>query len=129
MNRLIREGKVSAVYPERCSCRVTFPDKDDLVSAELPILQPAGAKNKFYSLVDVGDSVVCLMSPNADDGTGFVLGSRYSDKIKTPSKNKDVSMIRFDDGTYLKYDRKLHELRIKCVGKIYINGQEVRINE
>lgn len=127
---LIREGIVSAVYPERCSCRVTFPDRDNLVSAELPILQPAGAKNKFYALPDVGDSVVCLMCPNDPQSCGgFVLGSRYDDKTPPPSDNQDISMIRFDDGTTLSYNRASHELNINCVGNIKINGRNIYLNE
>lgn len=129
MRELIREGIVTAVYPERCSARVTFSDRDGLVSAELPILQPAGAKNKFYSLVDAGDSVVCLMMPNAQDGTGYVIGSRYDDKTAPPVANQNVAMIRFDDGTTLSYDRAAHELRIDCVGDVKINGRRIDLNE
>lgn len=126
---LIREGIVSAVYPERCSCRVTFPDRDNLVSAELPILQPAGAKNKYYSLVDVGDSVLCLMAPNDTEGNaGYVIGSRYDDKNAPPAQNQDISMIRFEDGTTLSYNRAEHLLEINCVGNIKINGKRIDLN-
>ena len=127
--QIIREGTVSAVYPERCSARVTFSDRDGLVSAELPILQPTGAKNKFYSLVDVGDSVVCLMMPNAQDGTGYVIGSRYHDHCPPPVDNQNVAMIRFDDGTSISYDRATHTLSIDCVGNIKINGKRIDLNE
>ena len=127
---LIREGVVTSVIPERCSCRVTFSDRDGLTSAELPILQPAGLKNKFYSLVDVGDSVVCLMMPNDPNGnSGYVIGSRYHDKNSPPAASQDISMIKFDDGTTISYDRAAHVLSIDCVGTVKINGSEVRINE
>lgn len=127
---LIREGIVSAVYPERCSCRVTFPDRDNLVSAELAILQPAGAKNKFYSLVDVGDSVVCLMIPNDEHGNGgYVIGSRYDDKNAPPAQIQDISLIRFDDGTTISYDRAEHLLEINCVGNVIIKGKNIFLND
>lgn len=129
IKNLIRHGIVSSVNTEKCTARVTFPDKDNLVSAELPILQSAGVKNKYYNLVDVGDSVVCLMTPNSGDGTGFILGSFFNDKVKPPVDNQDVAMIRFQDGTTLSYDRARHELKIDCVGAIKINGTRIDLNE
>lgn len=128
IKNFLREGIVSAVYPERCAARVTFPDKDGLVSAELPILQPAGAKNQFYSLPDVGDSVVCLFAPNSQDGTGFILGSRYDDKNSPPVNSQDISCIKFGDGTFISYNRASHLLEINCVGNIKINGRRIDLN-
>ena len=130
MKNLIRAGQVSSVNPVRCTARVTFLDRDNLVSAELPVLQPCAAGNQFYSLPDVGNSVLCLMLPNDDcGGAGFILGSLYSDEKKTPTDNQDVSMIRFEDGTTLSYDRNKHELNIKCVGDIKINGRNIYLND
>lgn len=127
---LIREGVVTQVIPERCSCRVTFEDRDGLISAELPILQPVCFKDKFYALPDIGDEVVCLCLPNDPNAnSGYVIGSRYHDKNLPPADSIDISRIRFDDGTTISYDRSKHELSINCVGKILINGSEVRINE
>lgn len=125
---LIKEGIVSSVNPEKCSARVVFPDKDSLVSAELPILQPAGMKNKFYSLPDVGDSVVCLFAPNSQDGTGFIIGSRYDDKNSPPAQLQDISCIKFSDGTTISYNRASHLLAINCVGNIKINGRRIDLN-
>lgn len=129
MKNLIRAGIVSAVNPATAKARVTFLDRDNLVSAELPVLQPCAAGNQFYSLPDVGNSVLCLMLPNADDGSGFILGSLYSDEKKPPTDNQEVSMIRFGDGTTISYNRKTHELNINCVGDIKINGRNIYLND
>ena len=126
---LIRYGKVSAVIPERCAARVVFDDRDNLVSAELPILQSSCLNNKWFSLPDVGDSVVCLMAPNDSNGTGFVLGSFYHEKNLPPAQVQDTSMIQFGDGTEIKYDRARHQLSINCVGNIKINGKRIDLNE
>lgn len=128
LKNLIREGLVSSVDAEKCTARVVFHDRDNLVSAELPILQPASAKNQFYSLVDVGDSVVCIFAPNAQDGCGFIIGSRYDDKNNPPAHNQDISCIKFSDGTTLSYNRQSHELEINCVGNIRINGKRIDLN-
>ena len=126
---LVRVGKVSAVIPERCTCRVVFNDRDNLVSAELPVLQSSCLNNKFYNLPDVGDSVVCLMTLNDPNGSGFVLGSFYHQNNPPPAQAVDISMIQFGDGTEIKYDRARHELSINVAGNVKINGKEIHLND
>ena len=129
VKNLIRFGVVSAVYPERCAARVTYQDRDNMVSAEMPVLQSSCLNNKFYSLPDVGDSVVCVMFPNDQNGGGVILGSFYTEKNLPPAQAQDIAMIKFGDGTTLKYDRAAHELSINCVGNIKINGKRIDLNE
>ena len=125
---LIRFGKVSSVNPAKATARVVFSDRDSLVSAELPVLQGVGLKNKSYLLPDVDENVICLMFPNSDDGDGVILGSFFTDKVPPPAQNQDISMIKFADGSTISYDRAGHELSINCVGTIKINGRRVEIN-
>lgn len=130
VKNLIRFGKVSEVIPERCACRVVFSDRDNLVSAELPVLQSSCLNNKFYTLPDVDDSVVCLMMPNDQQGnSGFVLGSFYTEKNPAPAQNQEISMVRFGDGTTITYNRESHELNIDCKGDIKIKGKNIYLNE
>ena len=84
--------------------------------------------NRFYSLPDVGDSVLCLMAPNDEHGGGFVLGSFFTEKNPAPAQSQDISMIQFGDGTTIKYDRESHELHIDCVGNVRINGKNIYLN-
>ena len=49
VNNCVREGTVDKVYPERHSARVTFEDRDDLVSAEIPVLCTYASKNKSFA--------------------------------------------------------------------------------
>lgn len=128
IRNLIRQGVVSAVYPAKATVRVVFADRDNLVSAELPVLQGFGLKNKSYVLPDVNESVVCLMLPNGDDGQGFVLGSFYHEQSPPPAQSQDISMIRFADGSSISYDRAKHELSINVNGTIRIKGRQVFIN-
>lgn len=123
--QIVREGVISAVFPERHTCRVVFPDKDDLTSAELPVLTLCSAQNKFFSIPDVGTSVVCLFSGNADGtGTGFIIGSRFHDKSTPNADSIDKTRMDFGDGTFIEYDRSTHELKIKCAGKITIEASD-----
>ena len=124
----VRYGVVSAVYPERATVRIMFSDRENLVSAELAVLQGFGLKNKSYVLPDVGESVVCLMTPNSEDGSGFVLGSFYHENSPPPATSQDISMIKFADGSVISYDRAKHELNVNINGNIRINGKIIYLN-
>lgn len=127
---LVKEGVVTACFPERHTCRIEFEDKDGLVSDELPVLTPWAFDNKSYAMPDVGETVVCLFASNADTtGTGWIIGSRFHDKSKPNANSQDVARIDFKDGTFIEYDRSKHKLQINCVGEIYIKGKMIYLNE
>ena len=125
---LIRYGKVSAVYPAKATARVVYEDKDNLVSAELPILQAGCYGRRFYSLPIVGDNVACLMTPNSEDGTGFILGSFYSEVNKPPTTDGNKIMVNISDKLIIEFDESKSELEINCKGRIKIVGKRVEIN-
>ena len=129
VKNLIRAGVVSAVFPERCACRVTFEDRDGLVSAELPVLQSSCLNNKFYSLPDVGDSVVVLSFPNDQSGnSGVILGSFYTEKNPSPADNQEITMIKFGEGSSITFNRADSSLTIDCKGEVIIKGKTIQLN-
>ena len=96
-----------------------------MTGAEMPILTTCAAGNKFYAMPDVGDMVVCLFAGNADQtGTGWVIGSRFNDKSKPNANSQDVMRMDFNDDTYVEYNRKKHELKIGCSGKVVIEAKD-----
>ncbi|MBQ9487273.1 MAG: phage baseplate assembly protein V [Selenomonadaceae bacterium] len=118
---LVKEGIVSEVYPARHSARVTFEDKDNVVSAELPIMTLWALDNKAYALPDIGETVLCLFATNADTtGEGWIIGSRFHDKSKPNANAQDVMRIDFKDGTSVEYNRKQHALKVECKGTLEI---------
>lgn len=122
--QIVKEGKVSATYPERHTARVVFEDKDGMVGAEMPILTSCAAGNKSYAMPDVGDMVVCLFSSNSDmTGNGWIIGSRFNDKSKPNANSQDVTRVDFSDGSFVEYNRKTHELKLKSTGKITIEAR------
>ena len=125
---LIRYGKVSAVYPERATARVVYDDKQNMVSAELPILQPACLQSRFYSLPKVGDNVVTLSYPNGEDGAGVIIGSFYSEVNQPPTTDGNKIMLNISDKLVIAFDESTSELTINCKGRIRINGRQVFIN-
>lgn len=145
MNNISREGTVSAVFPERHSARVTFEDRDNLVSAELPVLTPFASKNKSFAMPDVGERVVVLMAANDQtSGGGWIIGSLYTaQNLPSPETGENITRLEFADKTFISYDRKSHlftlqfsdetsithdgetgELSINCKGDIIINGEK-----
>lgn len=128
--QLIKEGRVTAVYPERHSVRVTFEDKDNLPSAELPVLTTFACQNKCYSLPDVNEIVVCAFASNDEiGGAGWVIGSRFHDNSTPNAASQDKTRIDFNDGTFIEYDRASHTLKIECTGEIYIKGRRIYLND
>ena len=145
VSNLVREGIVSAVYPERHSARVMFEDRNNLVGAEMPVLTLFAYKNKAYALPDVGERVVVLSASNDTfAGGGYIIGSLFTSSTPPPVEgNADVIRLEFSDNAFISYDRQTHlftlqfsdeasithdaetgELSINCKGDIIINGEK-----
>jgi phage baseplate assembly protein gpV len=80
----IRIGTVSSINSAAGTVRVTFPDRDDAVSTELPVIRIGG----FYALPSVGDPAVCLF-PN-DGPEGYFLGSFFVSSVPGVSAGESV---------------------------------------
>lgn len=72
---MLKFGTITNINPLTAKARVQFSD-DDITSYWLPILQNKTLKDKFYSMLDVGEQVACLMDENSEDGV--ILGSIYT---------------------------------------------------
>lgn len=127
ITNISRVGKVSSVNPDNMTARVTFADKNNMLSAELPIINRGSKNNKDYWLPDVGEQVVCLFLSNGIN-QGFVLGSYFSDPAPPQISSVNKRRLDFADGTYIEYDRDSHKLNIHCVGDIRIKGANIFLN-
>ena len=87
----IRVGKISSLNYEKGLARVTYSDRDDAVTKEIPLLTPYGE----YYMPEVDDYVYILHMPNGAEA-GLILG-RYWTKNYTPAegyqglRRKDLS--------------------------------------
>ena len=79
-------GTVSAVDAAAHSLRVKIPVLDDMETDWLPMATPAAGGNRFYSLPDVGELVVCLLDARGE--AGCVIGAIYNatDSRRYPTK-------------------------------------------
>ncbi len=136
---LARIGIVSSVNASNCTARVTFPDKDNLVSAELPIITRGSQNDKDYWLPDINEQVLCLFLPNASGNgvnNGFILGTFYSNADTPAESATGINSMHFADGSIVKHDRSTGNITIKATGNIDIiaggtvtvNGATVNIN-
>ena len=117
-----RFGYVSAYDPERHMAQIHFPDKDDLVSAWLPVAVQNSLKNHDERHLDVGEHVYCNMMGNGLEA-GVVICSIYDDKNKPVVHEGDTRAVTFEDGTKISYDRKNHVLKVECEGDIEIHAK------
>ena len=99
MENMIRIGIVTQVYDDRATVRVQFPDDDEEVSWEFPVLQRKTLKDKDYWLPDIGEHVVVVMLPYGQE-QGFVIGAIYSDVEKPPEVReiKEWLFLRMGQG-------------------------------
>ena len=121
---MLKFGIVTAINPLTAKARVEFAD-DNILSYWLPILQKKTLKDKFYSIVDVGEQVACLMDENSEDGV--ILGSIYTSLDEVPGIAKDQHIAKFEDGSFIEYNKENQMLTIvaktvNIVGDIYQTG-------
>jgi phage baseplate assembly protein V len=108
---LIKVGRVSSVYPDRCTAKVVFEDRDNLISGELQVIQQGSQDNKSYWMPTIGEQVVCLFLPNGK-GDGYILGTTYNDEDKPVVQSVNKRTIRFQDGAVMEYDTEQHRLTL-----------------
>ena len=121
---MLRFGIVSQINPLLCQARVNFGD-DDSTSYWLPILQTKTLKDKFYSMPDINEQVVCLMDQNSEDGV--ILGAIYSSEDKPAVTSEKQLSVNLENGSQINADKETDTLtvifqNIKLVGDITHEG-------
>lgn len=109
-------GIVRSVNAAECTVRVHYDDVD-IVSGELPVLQPNAGANATYSMPNIGDQVLVAFSGD-DAEDGFVIGSMYSE-ADVPEAG-DLWHIKLADGSKLSYSDG--KFKLQAEGGIDIEG-------
>lgn len=118
-------GIVSAVDEAAHNLRVRLPALENMETDWLPMITPAAGGNRFYSLPDEGEQVVCLLDARGENGV--VLGATYNTADKPPAASKDVWMRRFKNGTVIKHDRKTGNIDVQTQGTVTIAAPDTII--
>ncbi len=97
--------------------RVIFPADDNMVSDWLPICYPFTMGDKACWVLKINTLVACVMDEYCNEGV--VLGSIYNQEDAPPeAANEHTTVVEFEDGTVLSYDKSSHELLADVKGKI-----------
>lgn len=123
LSNIVRDGIVSSTDPSTMSARVTFPDRDNLVSYPLEVITHGSQDAKAYWMPNVGEQVLCLFLPNDDNLTqGYILGTTYNTKDTPAFNSQTLQGIKFPDGSTISYDSNGAGLVINCTGNLQINA-------
>lgn len=117
---VFKVGIVSETDPATHSARVRFDDLDGLETMRLPVGVHKSMRDKAYWMPDVGEHVACVLDVNAE--TGVILCSIYSDADQPPVVSQDKYHMRFEDGTWVEYDRSSGEMNVYCVNNITVEA-------
>ncbi|QNT58152.1 phage baseplate assembly protein V [Neisseria musculi] len=118
-------GIVAAVDEAGHTLRVRLPALENLETDWLPMLTPAAGGNRFYSLPDEGEQVVCLLDARGENGV--VLGATYNAADKPPAADKDKWIRRFKNGTVIEHDRKTGDVLVRTKGTVTIDAPNTEI--
>ena len=106
---MLKFGTVTNINPLTARARVEFAN-DNMTSYWLPILQKKTLKDKYYSVLDVGEQVACLMDDNCEDGV--ILGAIYTNLDEVPAVTKEQHLIKFSDNSLIEYNKETQTLTI-----------------
>ena len=106
---MLKFGTITNINPLTARARVEFSN-DNMTSYWLPILQKKTLKDKYYSVLDVGEQVACLMDDNCEDGV--ILGAIYTNLDEVPAVTKEQHLIKFSDNSLIEYNKETQTLTI-----------------
>lgn len=108
---MFRIGIVQTLDVQNARVRVTFAERNQLVSWWMPILRHGAQNDKDFWIPDVGEQVVCLMDEHDEDGA--VLGTIFSQVDQPPNgMTADKRHLTAKDSATFEYDRSTHTLAI-----------------
>lgn len=121
-NKDVRVGFVSAIDYAAGTVSVTYPDMDDEVTQQLPLLSPIADE---YFMPKVEDQVLIVHLSNGAE-VGVVLGRPWDEDHKPAESGAGIYRKDFDrniGSAFLRYDAASGELKIKAK-KIVFEGDE-----
>jgi phage baseplate assembly protein gpV len=119
LKNLIRIGTVSSINYNAGKVKVSFSDKDGIVSDELPML------SFEYNMPAVNDSVLCVFLGNGLQ-SGFCLGKFYSSKNHPPDAGNNIYFKDILGEASIEYNKTTKTLTISAENIVF-NG-DVDIN-
>ena len=124
-------GIVSSYGEAPATVRVKRPDRDDRVSAELPVIQLCVQGNSFFHMPKINEQVLVFQLPNAGDkgvNDGFVIGAFYNEINVPAEKDNDSISLTMENGSYLRFNKN-GDVELHAAKNFLITvGGQVRID-
>lgn len=121
LRNLVRIGQVSSIDDAKCTIKVKFNDKDDMISDDIPYF------SFEYNLPNIKDYVACIFLGNGLQ-SGFCLGKYYGEDNPPPVQDKDIYYKDFFGEASLQYDKNTKTLTIKAENIVIDGNLEVSGN-
>lgn len=120
LNNIIRIGKIIETDYEKAQVRVKI---GKLITNWLDFITPRAALDAQWNPPEINEQVVVL-SPDGDLSQGIVLPSLHQDAFPQLSTVNTEKIIKFKDGSILKYDLEAKQLTalLTAGGKANINA-------
>ncbi len=132
IKNLFRVATVSSVNYQAGKVRVTFKDKENTTSGEIPMMAFE------YMMPEPGDSVFCIFL-GTGTSQGVCIGKFFSQMVKPVEWGKKLYYKHFWNESYLKYDSQtktftISAQNIRLMGDVTITGNltvegSTRINQ
>jgi phage baseplate assembly protein gpV len=113
-------GYITEIDADKGYVKVFFKE-DDITSGWLSIITRGTKGTKEFFPYESGEQVVCLMDETCTDGE--VIGARFNSQDKPEDSGLSVSVVKYKDGSLVKYDSAAHEFTIK------VGASEFVVNE
>ncbi len=124
MSSEVRIGYISSLDYERGRAEITYPDRDDTVTENVPFLS-----NREFRMPKV-EELVAVLHPGESPEDAVVLGTIWNDKIR-PAEGRDgvyrKEYSNTDGQCYRKFDAGAKELTDYTDGKEFIEAKSLEI--
>ncbi len=114
-----RLGTVTAFDADACRVRVKLDD--GLETAWLPWATWAAGSLRVWSPPEIGEQVQ-VQSPSGDMHMAVACPSMFCNAFSAPSNNPKHTLLAWDDGGYLRYERDTHKMFIGAPCSVHIDG-------
>lgn len=114
-----RYGTVEERDFERARVRVRL--SGDLLSDWLPWATWAAGRLRVWSPPAHGEQCLVL-SPSGEPHLGVAVPAVWRDAFPAPSDDPDVTLLRWDDEGYLRYDLATHSMTLHAPCGVHIDG-------
>ncbi|MGL5413384.1 phage baseplate assembly protein V [Cetobacterium sp.] len=124
----IEFGEITTINAVKSTAKVKLPELDGKTTGDLLVLVPLANGDKDFKVFLPGTMVVCLFMENTLE-RGFILGTFFSEKFKTPDgATKDKRILEYPGGAKIEIDKSTGVLNLDIVKTLNVNVPIVNVN-